>query len=569
MSRKAKNLADSNKHWCHKALSFLCMSMLIFSFCIVGNASTEVASNSESVANGTSAESRQSETGTQANQSNASSQATDSGTSAKALDDNRETRATASASSNRIADAPSVSGTWKREAGGWRFYSNSGVMQKGFCYISGKKYYFGPSDGLMKTGWQKVGRYYYYLGSADDGSVKTGWQNIGGSWYYFQINGVMSYGMVDVGSSVYYFGSSGDGAMKTGWQVIYDLYYYFGGANDGAMKTGWQQIGGSWYCFDSTGYMYSGRQSVSGKNYYLGSASDGSMKTGWQKVDNDWMCLNGAGDGSAKTGWNSIGGYWYYFDSYGIMKTGLQTIAGSLYYLGGSNDGSMKTGWQKVNGNWYYLNGSGAALTGWQQIGGSWYYFENDHVLVSDTVKQIAGSTYVFNADGVMMTKSFYFKGKKYLTDASGAVIGEGSNSSVIDYGMKFLGENGNRFNDWYYNGNTAYRTWSWCNTFVSYVMYQCGVNFKKNAYVPYSEEWMHKNYKWVDFKDAKAGDVIVFCWTGEGNNSGRGNRDHIGFLISRNADGTFTTLEGNTNNGVVAIRTRYSKNIRNIFSPI
>ena len=292
------------------------------------------------------------------------------------------------------------------------------------------------------------------------------------------------------------------------------------------------------------------------------------MKTGWQKVDNDWMCLNGAGDGSAKTGWNSIGGYWYYFDSYGIMKTGLQTIAGSLYYLGGSNDGSMKTGWQKVNGNWYYLNGSGAALTGWQQIGGSWYYFENDHVLVSDTVKQIAGRTYVFNADGVMMTKSFYFKGKKYLTDASGAVIGEGSNANVIEYGKKFLGENGNRFNDWYYNGNTAYRTWSWCNTFVSYVMYQCGVNFKKNAYVPYSEEWMQKNYKWVDFKDAKAGDVIVFCWTGEGNNSGRGNRDHIGFLISRNADGTFTTLEGNTNNGVVAIRTRHSKNIRNIFSP-
>ena len=113
--------------------------------------------------------------------------------------------------------------------------------------------------------------------------------------------------------------------------MIYDLYYYFGGANDGAMKTGWQQIGGSWYCFDSTGYMYSGRQSISGKNYYLGSAGDGSMKTGWQKVDNDWMCLNGAGDGSAKTGWNSIGGYWYYFDSYGIMKTGLQTIAGIHY----------------------------------------------------------------------------------------------------------------------------------------------------------------------------------------------------------------------------------------------
>ncbi len=63
------NLADSNnigviKHY---------LSMAHFSF--VGNASTESASNSESVANGTSAEIRQSETGTQANQSNASSQA--------------------------------------------------------------------------------------------------------------------------------------------------------------------------------------------------------------------------------------------------------------------------------------------------------------------------------------------------------------------------------------------------------------------------------------------------------------------------------------------------------------
>ncbi|ASS37336.1 hypothetical protein [Mogibacterium pumilum] len=570
MAKTANYISHMNNRWRHVALTFACVSMLVCSFCLVANASTEEDATTETVTNETAVEARQSETVTQTEQGEAATETqegTNNKTPAEAVDRTRETRV-AAASSNNIADAPSVTGTWKREAGGWRFYNKSGVMQKGFCYIDGKKYYFGPTDGLMKAGWQKVGRYYYYLGAAGDGSAKIGWQYVGGLWYYFQINGVMSYGMADVGSSVYYFGSSSDGAMKTGWQTIYDLYYYFGGANDGAMKKGWQYVGGNWYYFDETGYMYSGRQNIGGKNYYLGAANDGAMKTGWQKVGSEWMYLNGSGDGSAKTGWNTVGGYWYYFDRTGLMKTGWQTISGSLYYLGGANDGSMKTGWFKEGNNWYYSNGSGVAQKGWQQIGGYWYYLESNYALVRDTIKNIAGRNYVFNADGVMMTKSFTFKGRKYIADESGAVMSVSEPSNVIDYGIQFLGENGDRFNDWYYNGNIKYRSWAWCNTFVSYVMYNCGINFKKTAYVPNAEQWMHSNYKWVDYKDAKAGDVIVFCWSGQGHNSGRGDRDHIGFLISKNADGTFTTLEGNTNNGKVAIRTRYSKNIRNIFSP-
>ena len=571
MAKTANNIAHLNKRWHHAVLKMVCVSMLVFSFCLVANASTEETATNETVTNETAVEARQGESVAQADQMHGNTDAqesTNNEVTTEAVDRTRETRAAVATSSNNIADVPSVTGTWKLEAGGWRFYNKSGVMQKGFCYIDGKKYYFGPNDGLMKVGWQKVGRYYYYLGVAGDGSAKTGWHKVSGLWYYFQVNGVMSYGMADVGSSVYYFGSSSDGAMKTGWQTIYDLYYYFGGANDGAMKKGWQYVSGNWYYFDETGYMYSGRQAIGGKNYYFGTANDGAMKAGWQKVGSDWMYLNGSGDGSAKTGWNSLGGNWYYFDNNGLMKTGWQTIAGSVYYLGVTNDGSMKTGWFKEGDNWYYSDGTGAAQKGWQQIGGYWYYLESNYALVRDTIKNIAGRNYVFNADGAMMTKSFTFKGRKYIADESGVVISVNESSNVIDYGMQFLGENGNRFNDWYYNGNTKYRSWAWCNTFVSYVLYNCGINFKKTAYVPNAEQWMHSNYKLVDYKDAKAGDVIVFCWSGQGHNSGSGNRDHIGFLISRNADGTFTTLEGNTSNGKVAIRTRYSKNIRNIFSP-
>lgn len=562
MSDIANNVIRSNKHWRHIALTFMCMLMLILSFCLVVNAENGETNTEEVAGNETAVQSEQSENVSEPQNETNSEEAT------QATDYSHETRSAAYAAGNEAVSETPVAGVWKKEVGGWRFYNKSGAIQRGFCYIEGKKYYFGPNDGLMKTGWQIINRSYYYFGAADDGAMKTGWEKIGGYWYHFETNGAMSYGLTDVGSSTYYFGKSTDGAMKISWQLLYNCYYYFGGANDGAMKQGWQYIGGYWYHFGETGYMETGVQTIAGKNYYFGSADDGAMKTGWQKIGAAWLYLGDAGDGAAKTGWQQVGGCWYYFDKYGIMKTGWQSIAESLYYLGGANEGIMRTGWQQIESKWYYFNGSGAAETGWQQIGGYWYYFENNHILVSDAVKQIDGHTYVFNADGVMQANEFTFKGKRYFADASGAVIEINEINDVIKYGLKFLGENGNRFNDWYYNGNTKYRSLAWCNTFVSYVMSKCGINFKSTAYVPHAEQWMHSNYKWVDYKDAKAGDVIIFCWSGKGNNSGSGNRDHIGFLISRNPDGTFTTLEGNTSGGIVAIRTRYAKNIRNIFNP-
>lgn len=139
--------------------------------------------------------------------------------------------------------------------------------------------------------------------------------------------------------------------------------------------------------------------------------------------------------------------------------------------------------------------------------------------------------------------------------------------NQVINYARQFLGEGSARFSDWYY-GTTRYRGWAWCNVFVSYILQHCGVNFQKTAYVPDAERWMDSHYKWVKMSEAQPGDVIIFCWSGEGNNTGRGSRDHIGFLIANNGNGTFTTLEGNTSGSRVAIRIRSAKNIRKIFRP-
>ena len=139
--------------------------------------------------------------------------------------------------------------------------------------------------------------------------------------------------------------------------------------------------------------------------------------------------------------------------------------------------------------------------------------------------------------------------------------------NKVIEYARKFLGQGSATFADWYY-GSSSYRGWAWCAVFVSYVLSHLGIKWEKNNNVANAQIWCSKNLKWVNLSEAQAGDIVIFCWSGKGNNSGSGSRDHIGFVISRNANGTLTTLEGNTSGSRVAIRIRYPKNIRNIYRP-
>ena len=136
--------------------------------------------------------------------------------------------------------------------------------------------------------------------------------------------------------------------------------------------------------------------------------------------------------------------------------------------------------------------------------------------------------------------------------------------SSIITYAKKFLGYGPSTFTSWYgVSSGTA-----WCDIFVSYVMAHNGVSFPKAAYVPTTQQWLARNATMVKMSQAQAGDVVIFTWSGGGNNTGTGSRDHIGFMIGRNSNGTFTTIEGNTSGNRVAIRTRYAVNIYGIYRP-
>ena len=126
---------------------------------------------------------------------------------------------------------------------------------------------------------------------ADGSYTSSGWEKIDGSWYFFDSDGWMLYDWKKNGNNWYYLGDSNDGSMKSGWLLQNNKWYYLGDENDGVMKTGWQEIDSKWYFFNASG----------------------AMQTGWIVDNNKDYCLYSSGAMIANTS-----AYGYSFDSNGV-----------------------------------------------------------------------------------------------------------------------------------------------------------------------------------------------------------------------------------------------------------
>lgn len=146
--------------------------------------------------------------------------------------------------------------------------------------------------------------------------------------------------------------------------------------------------------------------------------------------------------------------------------------------------------------------------------------------------------------------------------------------SNVIDEAKKHLNQHGNFV--WNYWKGLPWGA-SWCVGFVLYCLYKSGHSKEIYSpsktsspfYVPTIEEWLHANAKHVKMADAQPGDIVIFTWTGGGNNSrkiGVCSRDHVGFIRAKGDSKTCYTIEGNTSGGIVDTKTRYLTNIFAIY---
>lgn len=134
-------------------------------------------------------------------------------------------------------------------------------------------------------------------------------------------------------------------------------------------------------------------------------------------------------------------------------------------------------------------------------------------------------------------------------------------------------GSNNVIFNTDYYGSAVNGNNYAWCCTFIWDIFRMCNAsklfyNGEKTAYCPTVESWGRKNNLIIDKDKAQYGDIVLFDFDKSGTSG------HIGLIESRNIDGTYSTIEGNTsisnndNGGSVMRRNRSQSLIRCIIRP-
>lgn len=137
------------------------------------------------------------------------------------------------------------------------------------------------------------------------------------------------------------------------------------------------------------------------------------------------------------------------------------------------------------------------------------------------------------------------------------------SNTELLKIAQKHLGQGGARFRKFAGLPSGA----AWCNAYVDYVANEGGVsklyfNGKKETYCPHSIKWCKANLAELPLWLAMPMDIIYFDW------DRNGNPNHIGFVRSHKSTSSIYTIEGNTDGGKVAQKTRNGKYIQGIYRP-
>ncbi len=81
-----------------------------------------------------------------------------------------------------------------------------------------------------------------------------------------------------------------------------------------------------------------------------------------------------------------------------------------------------------------------------------------------------------------------------------------------------------------------------WCADFVSWVYSKAGKS-TNSPYCPTFVQQLKKQGRWKGKNDPQPGDLVFFDWDHDKN------PDHVGIVKAVNADGSITTIEGNTAN--------------------
>ena len=137
------------------------------------------------------------------------------------------------------------------------------------------------------------------------------------------------------------------------------------------------------------------------------------------------------------------------------------------------------------------------------------------------------------------------------------------NNKETYNFAKSFLGKGGATFRSYCGLPSGA----AWCDAFVTYIFHKtdnaslfCGG--KKQTYCPTTIKLCAKEMAQVPLYLAMPMDVIFFDW------DRNGNPNHIGFVRDHKDTASIYTIEGNTDGGKVAQKTRVAKYVQAVYRP-
>ena len=119
----------------------------------------------------------------------------------------------------------------------------------------------------------------------------------------------------------------------------------------------------------------------------------------------------------AVTNWKKIAGRWYYFNQDGVM------LSDTVYddYLLSKSGAMVEDSWVKIDDKWYFATNSGKIIRNkWEKINGSWYRFDESGIMLSKTIY----NDYLLKTSGAMAEKDWVHLDEKwyYATDSGKAI---------------------------------------------------------------------------------------------------------------------------------------------------
>ena len=119
----------------------------------------------------------------------------------------------------------------------------------------------------------------------------------------------------------------------------------------------------------------------------------------------------------AVTNWKKIAGRWYYFNQDGVM------LSDTVYddYLLSKSGAMVEDSWVKIDDKWYFATNSGKIIRNkWEKINGAWYRFDESGAMLTNTLY----NDYLLQSSGAMHEKGWLKMDDKwyYATD-SGKII--------------------------------------------------------------------------------------------------------------------------------------------------